>query len=212
MVNIHFSFGTPLRRYIGISITRMTIDSCLGLQVRWGLYVFCLQINVELILYDKAISDTYLVVSPYCTLHSHMMVNINTIFISRWKYDELLMKERHIQWVLYHCLKFMLVLLALNNLVVTKPRGVECKVKTKWQIKMEYISQKGMNHLREMIAMTTLKFVKGVVVRNIVPMVTNLSSIGLNHTTNSLSEKANEFNGIRLKFNFKGTTRNILVL
>ena len=71
---------------------------------------------------------------------------------------------------------------------------------------MEYISQKGMDHLREMIAMTTM-FVKGVVVRNIVPMVTNMSSIGLNHTTNSLSEKANEFNGIRLKFNFKGTTR-----
>jgi hypothetical protein len=63
-------------------------------------------------------------------------------------------------------------------------------------IEKEYISQKGMDHLREMISMTTLKFVKGVVVRNIVPMVTNLSSIGLNHTTNSLSEKVNELNGI----------------
>jgi hypothetical protein len=45
---------------------------------------------------------------------------------------------------------------------------------------MEYISQKGMDHLREMIAMTTLKFAKGVVVRNIVQMATNMSSIGLN--------------------------------
>jgi hypothetical protein len=37
-------------------------------------------------------------------------------------------------------------------------------------------------------------------------MISNLSSIGLNPTTNSL-EKANDFNGIRLKFNFKETTR-----
>jgi hypothetical protein len=61
--------------------------------------------------------------------------------------------------------------------------------------------------------MTTHKFVKGVVIQNTV--VTNLSSIGLNHTnhtTNSLSEKANEFDRIRWKFNFKGITRNILVL
>ena len=59
--------------------------------------------------------------------------------------------------------------------------------------------------------MTTLNFVKGVVVRNIFPMISNLSSIGLNPTTNSL-EKANEFNGIRLKFNFKEQPENILVL
>ena len=54
--------------------------------------------------------------------------------------------------------------------------------------------------------MTTLKVVKGVVVRNIFPMISNLSSIGLNPITNSL-EKENDFNGIRLKFNFKGRTR-----
>ena len=34
-----------------------------------------------------------------------------------------------------------------------------------------------------------------VVVRNVVPMITNRSSTGLNHTTNSL-EKESEFNGI----------------
>jgi hypothetical protein len=34
----------------------------------------------------------------------------------------------------------------------------------------------------------------------------------IEYTTNSLSEKANEFNGIRLKFNFKRTTRNIPAL
>ena len=36
--------------------------------------------------------------------------------------------------------------------------------------------------------------------------ISNLSSIRLNPTTNSL-EKANDFNGIILKFNFNGTTR-----
>ena len=55
-----------------------------------------------------------------------------------------------------------------------------------------------------MIIMTTFKFVKVVVVRNIVPVITNWSSIGLNHTTGSL--KANDFNGISLKLYFKRKT------
>ena len=49
--------------------------------------------------------------------------------------------------------------------------------------------------------MTTFKFVKMVVLRNVVLMITNRSSIGLNHTTGSL--EANDFNGISLKFYFK---------
>ena len=52
-----------------------------------------------------------------------------------------------------------------------------------------------------MIIMTTFKFVKVVVVQNVVPMITNWSSIGLNHTTDSL--EANDFNGISSKFYFK---------
>ena len=49
--------------------------------------------------------------------------------------------------------------------------------------------------------MTTFKFVKMVVLRNVELMITNWSSIGLNHTTSSL--EANDFNGISLKFYFK---------
>ena len=52
-----------------------------------------------------------------------------------------------------------------------------------------------------MIIMTTFKFVKMVVLRNVVLMITNRSSIGLNHTTGSL--EANDFNGISSKFYFK---------
>ena len=55
-----------------------------------------------------------------------------------------------------------------------------------------------------MIIMTTFKFVKMVVVRNVVLMITNRSSIGLNHTTGSL--EANDFNGISLKFYLKRKT------
>ena len=55
-----------------------------------------------------------------------------------------------------------------------------------------------------MIIMTTFKFVKVVVVRNVIPMITNWSSIGLNHITNSLEE--NYFNGISLKLYLKKKT------
>ena len=57
--------------------------------------------------------------------------------------------------------------------------------------------------------MTTFKFVKVVIVRNVVAMIPNWSSIGLNHITDSLEE--NDFNGICLKFYFKRKqSKNIL--
>jgi hypothetical protein len=45
---------------------------------------------------------------------------------------------------------------------------------------MAYVSQKGRDHLDK-----NDRNDKGVVVQSIVPMITNLSYIGLNHTTES---------------------------
>ena len=98
---------------------------------------------------DKAISDAYLILSSYCTLHFSMMVNRNTIFISGWKYDELLMKNHrvHPRGVI-PLPEIDVGTISTNNVMVRKPQRVECKVKTKWQNKMECISQKGIDHLR----------------------------------------------------------------
>ena len=51
------------------------------------------------------------------------------------------------QRVLYHYLKFVLVLTVLSNFVVREPRGVERKVEKKRQAEMECISRKRMDHL-----------------------------------------------------------------
>jgi hypothetical protein len=57
-------------------------------------------INTKLRLCDKVILGANLIVNPYYTLHSRMMVNRNAIFTSGWKYDELLVKNiRFTEWV-----------------------------------------------------------------------------------------------------------------
>jgi hypothetical protein len=62
---------------------------------------------------------------------------------------------------------------------------------------MAYVSQKGRDHLSK-----NDRNDKGVVVQSIVPMITNLSCIGLNHTTESLARQMIQ-NGKVLMFNFK---------
>jgi hypothetical protein len=50
---------------------------------------------------------------------------------------------------------------------------------------MAYVSQKGRDHLDKKNDHND----KGVVVQSIIPMITNMSYIGLNHTTESLARK-----------------------